>query len=328
LKKTTTTEIARLVQDAKNILVATHLNPEGDAIGSAVGLARSLTAQGKTVDMFNVDEIPPVLEFMVPAKGFIHHLEEEKQYDLVFIVDCNTPQRVGGDFNERTPDAPIVVLDHHVPERKLGELDIIDPAAPSACSVVLELIEELGWPLDERVAEALYTGLITDTGVFRFENAGARAFENAAHLVAAGAEPSRITRKMFDSYPRSRFDLMAIALATLTVSKAGKFAMIWLSLDDYRKAGADSGDSENFANYPRMIEGVEIAVFLREHSAGVTKASFRAGENGDVQKFAAQFSGGGHVKAAGASIALPLAKAREKILQALAEELKDEVVKS
>ncbi len=295
-----------VIRQARGIVLITHCNPDGDGIGSQLGLYHGLAAMGKRVCMHNVDGVPRIYRFLAGADA----VERGRDFripdvDLIVSLDAGSRARLGMDtsfFAGRT----LLVLDHHPSNARFGDINLIDVNACATGEIVLRLLQHLGAPLTPEAASALYVALLTDTFCFRNSNTSAGSFELAAKLVRAGAEPRRIAREVYESHRRATIDLLRLCLATLEVHDHGRSAWLHVTRDMYEASGGDVEDTEGFIEYARSLQGVEVAVFIRPEKEGMEaeawKVSFRSRGDADVGALAASLGGGGHRYAAGCSM--------------------------
>jgi phosphoesterase RecJ-like protein len=212
-------------------------------------------------------------------------------------------------------------IDHHLNCESFGAINLIDPAAAATGVLIYRIIKAAGHEVDYDTSLCIYTAVITDTGSFRYSNANPEAFIVAGEMVAIGVNPWFIAEKLYESQPQKRLELLALALATLTVSGRGDVASITVTLDMYRQTGTNSELTDGFVNYPRSIRGVEVAVFFREINPGLYKIGFRSKGKVDVSALSAEFGGGGHHNAAGCMIAGSLTEVSDKVFSHLAKVL-------
>ena len=308
-------DVAALIQQHKNFLITTHIHPEGDAVGSEVGLALFLEALGKKTMIVNSSPTPANCLFL-PLAGFIKIYPEEytpdilENADIIFIVDVNSWQHVGpfGDAIRAT-SKPRVCIDHHqCPEEGFADVTVSDTKAAAAGLMVFDLIDHMGGEITPDIAEALYTAISTDTGSFRFSNTDARVFRAAAELCAKGARPFSVFKKV-NARRWGAARLIGSALSTLEKTADGKIAWIHVTQDMFEEAGAEYEDSDGLLELVRPVRGVEICIIFKEVPAGEVKVSMRS--NGAVDAFAIArlHGGGGHRLAAGMTVEGPIRKA-------------------
>jgi len=323
IPKTSLNAIQREIQQHQNFILTTHVNPDGDGLGSQIALARYLrSAAGgkKTVHILNSSPTPHNYAFLDPREEIEvyssrrhDHLVSEAQ--VVFIVDISDWERLRELGQVIRPMAiRKICIDHHPMDKKFGDVDLINPKASSTGEIIFELLEGLGATLDAKSAEALYTALLTDTGGFRFSNTSAFTHKVVARLIEAGASPQMIYENVYESQSPAKIRLFARALGSLKFEFQGKLVWFAISQAMLRETGAQPRDTEGFADYPRSIEGVELSLMFLETEAGKVKVSFRSKGQHVINGLANRFGGGGHAFAAGALIEGPLPQAIDWVL--------------
>ena len=327
-------QVGERIESANRTFITSHFKPDGDALGSAVGLARSLGALGRTSDVYFSGPLEPnLLSLATPTP--VRRVEEHPprdEYDLCVIVDTGAWSQLEPlDAWLRPKRDSIVVIDHHAHGNDIGAMALVNPRAASTTEILLELIREMNWPLTggiSSVAEALFIGLATDTGWFRFDNADAPAFAAASDLLACGVDKTRLYQIIEESWRPQRLALEARALASLEYFNQGAIAMMMLRSGDFAETGGSPEDLSGLINAPMMVGAVRVSILLSQSEPGRTKVSFRSkprtadGENRlfvDVNTLAQRLGGGGHVHAAGARLNVDIDDARAAVLQALAE---------
>ena len=320
-----------LRQRAHQILITTHWNPDGDAVGSALGWAHYLRASGHQVRvLFPNEPSKPLQESPGFRAAFVSVAERDpgevaelfRRAELHFALDYNTPSRVGSAMEANVAEfaGRNVLIDHHQQPDPLFTDQYSNTAKGSTSEMIADLITaDEGWDaVDPACAENLLMGLITDTGSFRYPSTTAQTFATAARLVEAGAQPDAIHARLFDSNPLSRLKTFGYGLSGAHLVASGRAAVLTLSLDDLERAGYVAGDSEGLVNWGLSVQGVAVSVLLREDAAGLIKMSFRSKGDRDVNEFArAHFAGGGHRNAAGGMSTLALAAAEAELIQKL-----------
>jgi phosphoesterase RecJ-like protein len=264
--------------------------------------------------------LPPRYDFLDPEKKNIERFwapgTEFLNCDSIVVLDTGTFSQLG-EFGEfiRKALVPIAVVDHHRTQDDLGGLAFVDISSESTGRLTHEIITALGVPVSARAADFLFAAVATDTGWFRHPNASAATFALAEELVKCGANPTRLYEQLYEAAPLARFKLHGVALSRLTVVAGGQIAYTEIYLRDYAATGAVPGDTEELINYPRSIEGVEVALVFIEQPEGGTKVSFRARSRVDVSKLAEKYGGGGHRLASGARLPGTLEYARDTVLK-------------
>lgn len=303
-------------------LLMTHIRPDADGIGAQLALHDALTALGKRPRVAIASKLLPRYEFLDPKREIIEDFKPAAftDRDCVVVLDTGTWNQLG-DFGKWLKESPLprAVVDHHRTQDDLGGLQFVDVTAEATGRLAHEIVVALGAPVSARAAHHLFMAVATDTGWFRHPNATAATFALCGELVAAGANPTVLYEQLYEAATLARFKLTAVALQRLQVRANGKIAFTEIALADYASTGSVPGDTEDLINYPRGVEGVDLALVFIEQPDGGTKVSFRS-RAADVSKLAERFGGGGHKLASGARVARPLAEARDEVLKA-AEEL-------
>jgi phosphoesterase RecJ-like protein len=310
-----TTPVDQVIQElreADKLLLTTHENPDGDALGSLLGMHEVLRELGKDSVMFMAEyEFPLPHEYRhMHFEDAVHAPPEDVGERVVVFLDCGNIDRMPIDFL-RTDGTHIVNIDHHHDNTRFGTVNLVDPQASCTAEIVWELAHELDVELTPRMAEALYIGLVTDTGKFQYENTTARAHRMAAELIEAGADTHRIYRNLYEDLPYARLQLLARALVKVSRHNGGAITVTNLTKEDYASSGAVESDSEGIVDHLRAVEGTKVAVLVRELLAedrvGMQKVSLRATDGQvDVSVIARSHGGGGHRQAAGFSTELTL----------------------
>jgi bifunctional oligoribonuclease and PAP phosphatase NrnA len=312
---------ARLAS-ARRVLLTCHLGPDGDSLGSMSALASLLREHGRDVTLYNPDPAPRFLRWLPHVDGLTRQLGEA--YDLTVVVDCGDQKLLGKTFPPPEKTGPLLVLDHHATSRPFGDVYVCDAAAASVGVLVARLAAHLGWPLSLDAARGIYTSLVSDTGSFRYSNTNAEAFQLAAHLVGdVGLDPWSVAQSLGEEVPLARYRLLSLALAGIALEQGGRLAVMSITDEMVRQAGARWEHSEGLVNYARALEGVEVGVLLSPAREGGTRISLRSKGRVDAGAVCAPFGGGGHRGAAGCWLDTSPAEARPIILAALAGALGD-----
>lgn len=312
-------QIKELVQKAKKILIVTHENPDGDAVGSSLGLMNGLKKlEGKEIDVL----IPKVNDMYSFLPGFekIKVGANADDYDLCIALDSSDLDRLGEckELFEKIENT--IVIDHHITNQNFGDVCYVNAVASSTCQNIIVILAALDIAINKDMATCIYSGILTDTGGFRY-NVQPETFEFAGMLLETGIDLARIYKILFDETTIARTKLLGRAIDNLEILADGKVAFTYITEKDMQELGNKDGDHENIVNYGRNIAGVEVSVFFREKD-GKYKVSMRSNEYVDVSVISAMFSGGGHVKAAGFEIAESLDEAKETILSEVKKQLK------
>jgi phosphoesterase RecJ-like protein len=298
-------------------LISTHQNPEGDAIGSILALGLALKSLGKDVRILTQDPVPEVLDFLPGAQEVIHQAPLDGRFDMAIALDCGDRARLGEEFNKVKEIGKIVNIDHHVSNGFFGDLNLVDPRASSAAEIILDLVRTLGVPFTREVAENIYTGLLTDTGSFHYSNTSPQTFSAARACVLAGVDPGEVSRKVYDTQPLPRLRLLPRVLDTLELSASARVSSVVVTQRMLEETGATVAMTEDFINFPRSVQGVEVALLFREVTPQKYRVSLRSCGTVDVARIAAQFHGGGHPAASGCTVEGTLSEVQAKILEAV-----------
>ncbi len=296
----------RLVGSGRRFVLTTHMNPDGDAIGSEVGLARLLAATGREVRIVNQEPTPRNLAYLQDLGPSIETYDPGEHdaalpaADLVILLDNSAPDRLGRmEPVIRSLASKVLCIDHHPTPGTLWAHDILDEQASATAAMVYELSTAAGYRLDLGTAEALYAGLSTDTGFYRFNSTRARAHEIAAELLKVGIEPARCFREVYEKNSPAWTRLLGRALAGLSLDAGGGIVSVRITHAMESECGADGADTSEMTTPLLAIDGVRIALLFRELPEGRIKVSLRSKGDLDVLRLAAEFGGGGHRNASG-----------------------------
>lgn len=303
-------ELLSFFKEEDKFFIATHINPEGDALGSSLALSIALETLGKSTLVYDRDPVPEFYTFLPGYERFIRLTSNITPSSFnVVLLDCNTPERAGIEGLHFKHSA---VIDHHETETDFGNIRWVEPEAAATGIMIFYLLKGLGIQITRELAINLYTAIAIDTGTFRYGNTTAEVLRVAAELVDAGASPSFISTGLYETWSEKRFHLMIMALNTLEIRDY--VASIFVTNDMYKKTGAGPEDTENFPSFPRMMKDVKISAFFREIGDNHWKVSLRSKKEINVAEIAGQFGGGGHKNAAGFRIKGSLESAKETLL--------------
>ncbi len=312
---------------ARRIVVSSHVNPDGDALGSTLALTLALRKLGKDVVPLLTDGVPEIYRWL-PGAELVQTATERRDFELAVVCDAGVLNRVGRSIVPVVESAPIVIdIDHHVADGPFGDIRILDSRAAATAELVWPLLERLSRAtstelIDRDIALCLMAGLITDTGSFRFPNATPYSFELAAKLQRLGAEPAPINELVFETRSYASIKLLGRALDSLQVTSDGRVAWAHVTAADLKEFNATDAETEGVVNHVRAIKGVQVGLLFREIPGGLVRISLRAREGADVNKIANAFGGGGHRLAAGCSISPPLADAERAVVAEALRQLK------
>ena len=293
-----------------SFVISGHQNPDGDCLGSQLGLAWALRSLGKTVDVILVEDAPleqglrqlPGIEDMIPAAAY------DKSPDCFVAVDISDGKRLGDALAVEDRCGVSMCIDHHRPKERIFDYLYANSGYAALCMGIWELLGHMGITPDARMAQCLYMGLMTDTGRFQFQNVDAAAFRMAADMVDAGADPALASTQFFQNRSLPSYLLERSLLDHLTLACDGQLAFSYLSLQDFEEAGAVKADAETAIDVLRSLSGVRVACILKEQATCV-RGSLRAKDDTDVSRFAELWGGGGHKAAAGFTLHMPLEEA-------------------
>lgn len=310
--------IKEKVENSKSILIMTHTNPDGDAMGSSLGLLAALKKIEKQAAVYI--PVPNKMFSYLPGYDEIKtEIENVKDYDLCIALDSSDLERLGTGRELFENIENTIVIDHHITNQSFGDINYLNAVASSTCENLIVVLAAMGLAINKEMAESLYTGILTDTGAFRY-NSQPETFEFVAMLLETGIETAKIYRRLFDLTTLSKTKLLARALERLEVLEEGKISFTYITKEDLEVLGLDESDSEGIVNFGRNIDGTEVSIFVKEQD-GRYKISMRSNEYVDVSIVASKFAGGGHVRAAGFESVMTL----EQIKTALIEELKKQL---
>lgn len=305
--------VARLIHKHQRFLVSCHAMPDADAVGSMLAMRALLLQLGKTVDVYNPDPLPDYLDFLCDIQRIERRLADDARYDVTFVVDTAAPSLVLPFLPPVDRRGVLVVLDHHTTYTPYGDVELRDVHASATAEVVVKLSKACGLSiLPQGALEPVYTAIVADTGGFRASTTNATTLRLAADLVELGVDPWRVSKQLFETWPRQRIALLSEVLKTTEFFHGGKLCVLTVTQNMLKACDANSQMVEGLVGYSRRITGVEIGALLSERDAGGTKLSLRARNLVDVSKLAMRFGGGGHKAAAGAAVSesLEVAKAR------------------
>lgn len=313
-RRTEAEEIAAALNGAQRILILTHKNPDGDAIGSSLALAYGLESLGKEVENVNIDAVPEALAWLEGAYNVAKKPDPDFNPDTLVLLDCNALDRTGFPPELFAGIPNRLVIDHH-PGFEGGDwLSLVDPSAAASGCLVYAVLKALSAEISPSIAQDIYLALHTDTGGFRFTNTGADAFRLAAEMVECGAVPSHVSVMLLERENAARMKLLGLSLGTLEVTGGGKIALCHVTLPMFEATGTKDEHTDGFVNYPRSIDGVEVALLFKEKEPGLWRVALRSRGLVDVSSIARKYGGGGHRNASGATIAATLEETKATIV--------------
>jgi phosphoesterase RecJ-like protein len=309
------------IRESERICVVGHVRPDGDCIGSQLGLALALKAQGKKVVCWNQDAMPKKLAFL-DGDGLLQKPEKGKEFDCVIATDCASFERLGT-TGECIGDRKLFInIDHHQSNTRYGDLNWIAARQPSTGELIFRLLRAANWAITPEIADCLFTAISTDTGSFQYPTTRPATYYVAGKLVDRGANLAKVCNEVYQSYPLSRMRLLRHMFNHFRLTHDDQIAYFWLKKADYSRTGAEPDDSEGLIDHIRAIEPVVVACLFEEVEPELTRLSLRSkSEKVDVNEIASQFGGGGHKAAAGARIAGRPMSVQRQVINAIRKAL-------
>ncbi len=302
--------ITQAVKKEKSFVIAVHVGPDGDALGSALALSMALESIGKNTIIYSRDIIPLFYRFLPGHERITSRLGTMTgNAPLLLLLDCNDPARAALDKNVFGKS---IVIDHHHTESHFGDMKWINPKAAATGLMIYYLIRSLGIAFNKDMATNLYAAISVDTGTFRYSNTSSELLLASAELIQAGANPGQIAKDLYETWAKNRFALLVMSLNTLEIKN--NIAITYVTRNMLNKTQTKLEDTEHFSNFPRMIAEVKISLFLKEKSRGLWKVSLRSKGDVDVSRIAERFGGGGHKNAAGCWIKGTLSSVKKEAI--------------
>ena len=316
-KKIDIKQLTKLIRGAKNILVATHENPDGDGIGSMIALGFGLATLKKKVTLYMKDPVPKIYRFLKGSAKITNSLPKGKKFDLTFIIDLGEIQRVGDEFVDFPGRGTTISLDHHIKGDHNADLNFCLPKQAASGEVIFKVLKALKVKINNAMATGMFTAMVTDTGSFKYSNTTGETFAIAAELMQQGVDVWNVALNCYETFSRARMEIFKRVMAKIVVHDSGKIAWITLLKKDFEETGASSEDSEGFISYPRAVEGVEVAISYKEIGDKKYKASLRSKLYVDVAEIAENFGGGGHIRASGCKLNGSLEEVQQQMMSAI-----------
>jgi phosphoesterase RecJ-like protein len=307
-------QVVEVIEQKRCFAITSHVRPDGDSLGSSLGLYWLLRALDKEVEVIMRDEVPHAYEKLPGVRDVRVTPAVDRPYDAVFVIECSDITRPGlVDLDKQF----VVNIDHHSTTALFGSINWIDSTASAVGEMIYNLCKATGVRVTKEIAECVYTALITDTGSFHYSNTSERTFKVASELVRAGVKPAKISQAVFSNYPWSKIELLSHVLATARRDETGKVAWMRQTLLMQEQAGASEEDADGFVNYPLACGSVEAVALLKESAPGVYRTSLRSKGDVNVARIAEKFGGGGHRNAAGCTLSGDWDEAEGIIVQML-----------
>lgn len=292
-------QVVELIENKSTFGITTHIKPDGDGVGSSLGLCWLLRSLGKSAEVIVHGDVPPAYRSLPGANEIRDVKEIDSQYDAIFIIECSDLSRPGiaGLESEFT-----VNIDHHATSEHFGTINWIDSTASAVGEMIYNLCKAIGGRVTKEIAECVYMALVTDTGSFHFSNTTDRTLKVASELVKAGVKPAAISEAVYNNYPWSRVELMRQVIGTIKRHDNGRIASMRQTLEMRKIAGAVDGDNNGFVNIPLAAREVLASIYMREIGDNKYRVSLRSKGDINVARVAEKFGGGGHANAAGCSV--------------------------
>jgi phosphoesterase RecJ-like protein len=306
--------IIEVLKESQTICIVGHVRPDGDCIGSQLGLGLALQNAGKEVTVWNQDCVPSKLAFLDPKK-LIRTPVMGHKFDCVVATDCASLERLGTVMEAITDRKTLINIDHHASNTRYGDMNWIAAREPSSGELIFRLLKAAGWPITPAISDCLFTAVSTDTGSFQYPTTRPATYHVAGELVKRGANLAKICDEVYQSFPLARVRLLRHVYNAFRLTHNNQIAYFWLKKKDYVRTGSDACDSEGLIDHIRAIEPVVVACVFEEIEPALTRISLRSkSDKIDVNKIAQTFGGGGHQAAAGARIeGTPLSTQRRVI---------------
>jgi len=312
--------IGRVIEALKRdgrVVITSHLNPEADAIGSAMALGLALESFGKRPYLYNVSGVPRNLKGLPKAESVSNRLPDWKP-EILAVLDCGDFSRIGKEASEAYKDIPMIInIDHHPTNDGFGHIQWVEPQRSSTGELIARLLDEMGVKWTPDMATWILAAIVADTGSFKFSNTRAETFYTAGKMASYGAKPEVVATSLFGNMPEKVLRLLVMALGTLDIDRKRKIAVMRVTQEMFRQTGTGPEDVEGFVEYPRTLEDIEVAALFRENNSGGYKVSMRSNRSVDVGAVSLVFGGGGHAEASGFSIQGGFEHAKEKLMEAL-----------
>ncbi len=320
-------EITKVVQTNNNFLITSHMNLDGDGIGSELAFYFILKKLNKNPIILNQDRLPKIYDFL-PGSNKVRHLEDNcidpKSIDVGIVLDCSNIKRIGKTYEIFKNIETVINIDHHNSNENYGDLNYIDSSASSVGEIIYEFINFIDSDLlDDKISTSLYTAIITDTGSFRYSNVSSKTFKVAADLTSYKIKPHLIADNIYNKNTYTGLKLLGKALLTLEVDSSNYFSWLTITRKMLNETKAKDEEIEGIIDIATTLNNIEISILFRETKENKIKVSFRSKGNFNVNKFAGKFKGGGHPNAAGCLCSGRLDEIKEKILSELLNDIRN-----
>lgn len=318
-------EIFEFIRKSENILLTSHERIDGDGVGSELAMCLALKRIGKKPVIINVGEIPPIYRFL-PASGEAKVFPEgwRDDFDLCIALDSGSSDRFAAVHAKLAGNVPIVNIDHHYSNTRFGKINWVIDEISSTGEMIYRFLRANGLEITKEMADCLYAAIITDTGRFCFSNTHAGTLEAAADLMSCGVVPADLTRRIYRAERLAVFRLKNLAMSTLETAAEGRISVMRVTMAMHRETGTTYLDTQDFVDIPKSIDGVEVGILLREIDEDrMTRVSLRTEGGVDANRIAAEFGGGGHMRAAGCRYDGDIDAAQKAVVAAVLRHLKE-----
>ncbi|PYS61348.1 MAG: bifunctional oligoribonuclease/PAP phosphatase NrnA [Acidobacteria bacterium] len=312
-------QVVELVEKKDRFAITSHVRPDGDSLGSSLGLYWLLRALDKDVEVTMRDVAPHAYQLLPGADAIRVTPSVDRPYDAVFVIECSDIDRPGLIDLEKQF---VVNIDHHSTTALFGAINWIDSTASAVGEMIYNLCKATGVRVTKEIAECVYTALLTDTGSFHYSNTTERTFKIASELVRTGVKPAKTAEAIFGSYQWPKIELLSLVLATAKRDETGHIAWMEQTLEMQEQTRASEEDADGFVNYPLSVEEIEATALFKECSPGVYRTSLRSKGDVNVAKVAEQFGGGGHRNAAGCTLKGNLESVERQVVPLLQDAIK------
>jgi phosphoesterase RecJ-like protein len=314
-------QIVKQISDSGCILIASHANPDGDAVSSVIALGLALEKLNKKVFLLNESPIPAVYRFLPSVDRISQSINGAAKFDTAVILDCGDIRRIGKTVQKIRKIPVLINIDHHVTNTGFGDLKLIDSEACATAELVHRLIKRMKITIDAPIATSIYTGILTDTGSFRFSNTNPAAFSICTEMTQVGVDPYDVAQHVYGTYSLGRIKLLNLALDSIEISVNGKLSIMTVTQAMLNKTGTQAEDADGLINYARRIEDVKVAALIQELRNGSSASnkmdrfhiSLRSDGTVDVASIATAYGGGGHSTAAGFGMDATLSEVKSEI---------------
>jgi phosphoesterase RecJ-like protein len=312
--------LVEIIEQNNDFFLVSHIDPDGDAIGSLIAMSLLLGRKGKKAVAYDRDGVPEIYRFLKRSEEIISSVPSSQKFDVVVFLECPSIERIGAECASFVEKIPVWVnLDHHIDNGRYGRLNIVDPEMCAVSEIVYELFAAMGEPIDRVVAEAIYTAIMTDTGSYRYNNTTPRAHEISAELIGMGVKPFDVYQTVYENLSTPAAMIAARAHSTLEVDDG--ISCITITRRMLEETGAGPQDTHDIVSLGRAVGDVKVALLFRETESDI-KVSLRSKGHVDVNKIAVSFGGGGHLRAAGCNIKGGMEEVKEQVIAAVRNALK------